>query len=114
MVERLKRALTRVHSDKPISVDVDIAQNVAFRADADELEEVLGNLMDNAYKWAKSRVLVTATEENGVVTLTVDDDGSGVAEDRRNGILAAGVRLDEQSPGNGLGSGLIDRSRRSS
>jgi signal transduction histidine kinase len=68
---------------------------------------MLGNLLDNACKWAKSRVKIQSVEENGAVVLTVDDDGPGLAPAMRDRVLQRGVRADEAAPGSGLGLAIV-------
>ncbi|MNZ90993.1 Virulence sensor histidine kinase PhoQ [compost metagenome] len=69
--------------------------------------ELLGNLLDNACKWAESQVILTIRAGEDGYSLMVDDDGPGIAEDKRNGVLSRGARLDEQVAGHGLGLGIV-------
>jgi signal transduction histidine kinase len=73
------------------------------RAEGEDLEELSGNLIDNAFKWARSQVRVSANRRRDHVELTVEDDGPGVPEEERDTVLRAGARLDEAVPGTGLG-----------
>ena len=66
-----------------------------------------GNLIDNACKWAKSRVVVTLGQGPGTVTLAIEDDGPGLTPDEAEKVLRRGVRLDEKSPGSGLGLDIV-------
>ena len=77
--------------------------NLTAPVDPRDLEELLGNLLDNARKWTKSRVDITATPRAGSIEVTVDDDGPGIPEDRRDDVLAGGFRLDRTVPGTGIG-----------
>ena len=88
---------------------MDTAEGLAARADEGDLTEILGNLMDNACKWARSHVRVQARAE-GVghgLLITVQDDGPGIPEDARERILERGVRADEHMPGQGLGLSMV-------
>ena len=71
--------------------------------DQRDLEELLGNLLDNARKWARSRVDVAVSVEGSSIEVAVDDDGPGIPEDRRDDVLAGGFRLDRTVPGTGIG-----------
>ena len=68
---------------------------------------MLGNLLDNACKWARHRVSVTATQTGKRMLLVIEDDGPGVAPDARDRVLGRGVRADEQVPGSGLGLSIV-------
>jgi signal transduction histidine kinase len=68
---------------------------------------MLGNLLDNACKWASSRVEVAAGSENECLLITIDDDGPGIATGDRDAVLRRGVRADEQVPGSGLGLSIV-------
>ncbi len=67
---------------------------------------MLGNLLDNACKWADSEVRLTVAQGEGMVRLKVDDDGPGILPDQRQAVLERGTRLDEQVSGHGLGLGI--------
>jgi signal transduction histidine kinase len=68
---------------------------------------MLGNLIDNACKWAKTRVEVRSTNTEGSVVVTVEDDGPGLASELREKVLHRGVRADEAAPGSGLGLAIV-------
>lgn len=105
-IERLLRVMQRLH-DHHFDLDLDDSPP-AFRGQQDTLEEILGNLVDNACKWARHTVMIRAGEENGQVLLTVEDDGPGIPEDRIGEVLRRGIRLDESKPGSGLGLSIVD------
>lgn len=75
--------------------------------DREDLLELLGNLLDNACKWADAEVRLTVTETDGAFILAVEDDGPGIPEDRRDQVFSRGTRLDEQTDGHGLGLGIV-------
>jgi signal transduction histidine kinase len=77
------------------------------RAQREDLDELLGNLIDNACKWAKSRVEIGSSIDAGEVVTTVDDDGPGLAAELRDAVLQRGVRADEAAPGSGLGLAIV-------
>ncbi|MGH9442381.1 MAG: ATP-binding protein [Thermoanaerobaculia bacterium] len=106
-VNGLTRALTRLHADRGITVESRIAPGQTVRVQPEDLEEMLGNLLDNACKWAKSRVRLESTVDGGRVVIVVDDDGPGIAPEVRESVLERGVRVDEEVPGSGLGLAIV-------
>lgn len=105
-VDGLARTLARVHAERTLSITSAVDAGVAVRVERVDLDEILGNLMDNACKWARTTVRVSVELKDGAartVAVHVDDDGAGVAPDLRARVLARGVRADEQAPGTGLG-----------
>jgi signal transduction histidine kinase len=105
--EGLRRALLRLHVDRGITIDLQIPHDCLVRTGREDLEEMLGNLVDNACKWARSQVIVTAAIDASVVVIIVDDDGKGLAEQMREVVLRRGVRADEAAPGSGLGLAIV-------
>ena len=83
------------------------AQDGAFRGEEQDLYELLGNLIDNAGKWARARVVVDVQREGGQLCFTVDDDGPGIPPAQRGRMFERGVQLDEQRPGAGLGLDIV-------
>jgi signal transduction histidine kinase len=69
---------------------------------------MLGNLLDNACKWAARKVELNARQNGAILIITMDDDGMGLAADQRNAVLRRGIRADEQVPGSGLGLAIVD------
>ena len=114
VVEALARTMEKIHRDRGITVDVTIADAPRFRGERADLEEMLGNLVDNACKWAASRVAIEvlrarrgAASEEQVVRLVVDDDGRGLSPAEREQVVRRGQRLDETKPGSGLGLSIV-------
>jgi signal transduction histidine kinase len=105
--EGLARTLTRLHAGRGIAIDVHVPTDHAFRGEAQDLDEMLGNLLDNACKWARSRVTVKSTHAGGRVTVAVEDDGPGVEPGMREQVLHRGVRADEAAPGSGIGLAIV-------
>lgn len=99
----LTEALARIHADRRVEISVDVPPDLAAIVDPQDLDEMLGNLLDNAWRWAASRIAVTASSEGRLVTIRIDDDGPGIAPDARATALAAGQRLDERGDGHGFG-----------
>ncbi len=106
-VEALTRTLHRIYAGRGLAIDVDVAPEHFIRGQREDLEEMLGNLLDNACKWAKSRILIQSAQEDGAIVLTVDDDGPGLAPSMRDVVLKRGVRADEAAPGSGLGLAIV-------
>ncbi len=93
----------RLEPDRAIEVEDRIDAAHRFRGEAQDLEDMLGNLIDNACKWAKHRVRVTSQMEGDRLVISVDDDGPGLSPAQREEVFARGRRLDQSVPGSGLG-----------
>lgn len=104
LVKRLRDSLQKVYAEKSLDITLDIAPECRFRGDERDLLEVIGNLMDNACKYGAHRIVVR-TEGGAPKTLRlrVEDDGPGIPSDDRQHSLLRGMRLDQLSPGQGLG-----------
>ncbi|MBL8698538.1 MAG: hypothetical protein JNK67_09200 [Alphaproteobacteria bacterium] len=102
-------ALTRLHREKALAFEYAAAgDDVAAACGGEEIHEIFGNLIDNAAKWARGRVRVTASKrDDATLTARVDDDGPGMPEAAREIVFDVGKRLDEQSPGSGLGLAIV-------
>ena len=107
VVEDLRRTLLRIHADRNLTIEATIPADAIFRGERQDLEEMLGNLMDNACKWTNLRVLVSAERSGSVLTLRIDDDGHGLPADKRSEAMRRGRRLDETAPGSGLGLAIV-------
>jgi signal transduction histidine kinase len=105
--EGLARTLSRLHADRGLAIRVEAPPEAAARAEPADLEEMLGNLLDNACKWARSEVVIGAAAHGDRVVVTVDDDGPGIAPELRERVLQRGVRADEAAPGSGLGLAIV-------
>ena len=103
----IKRALERLHADRAVTISLDIAADHAVRANQQDVEEMLGNLLDNACKWARGRVHAQASTAGSMVRIVIDDDGPGLAAELREAVLQRGVRADQASPGSGLGLAIV-------
>jgi signal transduction histidine kinase len=110
---RLGRALERIYAERGIAVSVQCAEGLGFRGEAQDLEEMAGNLLDNACKWAATRVelrvapLAQPRRGRAAFVIAVEDDGPGVPEAQRAAVLKRGSRLDETKPGSGLGLSIV-------
>jgi signal transduction histidine kinase len=107
-LQTLLRTMQRLHADRQLAFQLaPQAQDGAFRGEAQDLYELLGNLIDNAGKWARTRVVVDVRHEGAQLCFTVDDDGPGIPEALRERMFERGVQLDEQRPGSGLGLDIV-------
>jgi signal transduction histidine kinase len=108
VLEDLVRVLKRIHADRGIDIELHCPPNIAFRGERQDLEEMAGNLLDNACKWAKSRVAIGASGRGALLEIHVGDDGPGLEPEDRARVLERGERLDETVPGSGLGLAIVD------
>ena len=111
-IDGLIRVMQRVHAERGPVIRCDpIEADLAFAGEVQDLQEVVGNLIDNACKWARSSVHVAAWPEprpdGRRLRIAVEDDGPGIDADRRASVMARGARLDESVPGSGLGLGIV-------
>jgi signal transduction histidine kinase len=111
VIAGLARTFAKIYQDKSLAIEVAVPPNLRFRGERQDLEEMAGNLIDNAAKWAKSRIGVTAEirrdNERSYLRLYIDDDGPGLPESAREDVLKRGLRLDETKPGSGLGLSIV-------
>jgi signal transduction histidine kinase len=105
--EGLVRTMRRLHADRELTIDVQSSDTHVTRVQREDLDEMLGNLLDNACKWARSRIVLASTVVERTVMLTVDDDGPGLAAEMRERVLQRGVRADEKARGSGLGLAIV-------
>jgi signal transduction histidine kinase len=109
----LARTLEKIHADRAVTIDISVTADLAFRGEQPDLEEMLGNLLDNACKWAGGRVTLNAEAvaspgAGGLqIRLLVDDDGPGIPLELRDEIFERGRRGDESRPGSGLGLSIV-------
>lgn len=110
-LDALLRTFTKISQGKGISGSHTIAPGLRFRGEKQDLEEMLGNLLDNAFKWASSTVEVSLADEKAPdterIALLIDDDGPGLPEGAMAEVLKRGRRLDETTPGSGLGLSIV-------
>lgn len=103
----LARTMLMLHADRGLKVEVNVSHEHFVQGQREDLEEMLGNLVDNACKWATSRVTITSEVAPGRVIMSVDDDGAGLDPWLREAVLRRGVRADEAAPGSGLGLAIV-------
>jgi two-component system, OmpR family, sensor histidine kinase PhoQ len=107
VVDDLKATLDKVYRDKRVACTVDLAPGAVFRGDPGDLTEILGNVMDNAYKYCESRVHVTARSTQERLELRVGDDGGGISAELSATLGERGKRADESVPGQGIGLAVV-------
>ncbi|HZS63341.1 MAG TPA: ATP-binding protein [Xanthobacteraceae bacterium] len=112
VVTSLARSMEKIYHDKGIDIAVEAPDQAKFLGERQDLEEMVGNLLDNACKWASSHVTAKVTRASGAgnasqVHITVDDDGRGLSPSERERVAQRGARLDESKPGSGLGLSIV-------
>ncbi|MGC1553109.1 MAG: ATP-binding protein, partial [Bradyrhizobium sp.] len=114
VVEALRRTMEKIHRDRDIAIEVSAGSKTRFRGERQDLEEMAGNLVDNACKWTTSRVSIevhaeqpAASGATPMLRIIVDDDGRGLSEKERAQVSRRGQRLDESKPGSGLGLSIV-------
>ncbi|WP_424361427.1 ATP-binding protein [Methylocystis parvus] len=113
-VEALLRAFTKIYSGRGVAFASEIGQDARFLGERQDLEEMIGNLLDNAGKWANAQVSIAVWVESGsggagrsALIVVIDDDGPGLASHLRAQATERGRRLDETKPGSGLGLSIV-------
>lgn len=112
-LEALRSALLKVYIERGIACELAIARACLFNGDREDLTEIAGNLADNAFKWARSRVRIIAepiskpTARRDGLRLVIEDDGPGIPPDERTHVLDRGARLDERVSGQGIGLSVV-------
>jgi signal transduction histidine kinase len=112
VMQSLVRTMEKTHHGKDLAVALSMPDEVKFRGEQQDLEEMIGNLVDNAFKWASTRVAMEIGVEQPepgrqVVRIMVDDDGPGLTPSEREQVARRGRRLDETKPGSGLGLSIV-------
>ncbi len=111
VVQRLVRVMQKLHCEREVTLNMQSRGTVWFRGEESDLEEMVGNLLDNACKWSRKKVVLDVgyarSAEQNMVTITVQDDGDGLSEHEAKKVLRRGVRLDEKTAGSGLGLDIV-------
>jgi len=110
-VEGLVRTMRHLHAGRELQIDADVSPAHEIRGRREDLDEMLGNLLDNACKWTRRRVVISSSisssSEDASLVISVDDDGPGLDPSMRAQVLQRGVRADEQVLGSGLGLAIV-------
>ena len=107
VMDDLARVIGRIHAPRGIVIEAECSDLIYFRGERQDLEEMLGNLIDNGCKWARARVRVRCKSAAGRLSLTIEDDGPGLSAQQRTQVGERGERLDESVPGSGLGLAIV-------
>lgn len=109
VADGLAQVMRRIHAERELEVLIHpMPEQVAFRGEEQDLQEMLGNLLDNACKWAAHRVELHAEKKRSELVVTLDDDGRGLPAAERDAVIQRGARADEHMPGSGLGLAIVD------
>lgn len=100
--------LARLAQRRGLTLERDLGVSLSVRMDPQDLQELVGNLLDNALRWAERRVTLRAVAAQGGVGLFIDDDGPGMSASQREAALGRGARLDERRSGSGLGLAIVE------
>ena len=106
-VEGLVRTMHRLHAGRELAIDTEVSPTHEVRGRREDLDEMLGNLLDNACKWARSRVAISSAVEDARLVIAVDDDGPGLDPSMCAQVLQRGARADQQVRGSGLGLAIV-------
>jgi signal transduction histidine kinase len=114
VVERLVRVMIHLQGDSGVTVSSQVEEGLRFRGEQQDLEEILGNLVDNACKWARSDVSISASRvapspdfPGAYLEIVIMDDGPGLTAQEARAVTTRGHRLDETKPGSGLGLSIV-------
>ncbi|MBX3629630.1 MAG: GHKL domain-containing protein [Nitrosomonas sp.] len=107
VVDRIVKTVRRAYHDKDPEISKDIDQTISLRIDEGDLMELLGNLVDNAFKWCDRSIVIAARQNQDRIIIQVKDDGPGIRENEITRILERGVRADQSIPGHGIGLAIV-------
>ncbi len=107
VVKALVRALNRIYEERKLTLRLECSNDVVFHGEKHDLEEMVGNLLDNACKWAKSDISLIVRILKNKIVIRIEDDGPGLPKKERVAALKRGRRLDETKPGSGLGLSIV-------
>ena len=114
VIVALARTMEKIHRDRNLAIDSEVGEQIRFRGESQDLEEMVGNLVDNACKWAQSRVRIEVLLQGAEdprfgqnMRIVIDDDGPGLSPSDREQVAKRGLRLDETKPGSGLGLSIV-------
>ncbi len=108
VAEKISNTLNKVYQDKQVKLDIDMHDDIRMAIDEGDLYELLGNLLENAYKWCQQQVRIKAIKENNKTGIIIEDDGPGISDAMQEKILKRGQRADETTPGHGLGLAMVN------
>jgi signal transduction histidine kinase len=108
----LQRTFLKIYATKGLVIDIDCPVDLRFRGESRDFDDMVGNLVDNAAKWARQSIIIHAaalpvTEGRSFLEIVVSDDGPGLPAEKRADVMRRGQRLDETVPGSGLGLAIV-------
>jgi signal transduction histidine kinase len=106
-VAAITRTVSKLYAERQLEFVESIPNDLTARVRGEDLEEILGNVLDNACKWARKKIEISAAARGGAIEIVIDDDGPGLPETQRLAVIERGVRLDETAPGSGLGLAIV-------
>jgi signal transduction histidine kinase len=106
-VDGLIRTMERLHAPRRLELHASVPSDHAVRCRREDLDEMLGNLLDNACKWCRTRVDIDSVARDGFVSIAIADDGPGIDPSLQSVVIERGVRADERTPGSGLGLAIV-------
>jgi two-component system sensor histidine kinase PhoQ len=107
-ISRITDSLLKVYHDKQLIVELNVDPSLMFKGDEGDLLEILGNLLDNAFKWSRKQVVISAEQQGKKLNLRIEDDGPGMKPELVAQVLKRGVRADEAVPGHGIGLSIVN------
>ncbi len=107
VIDAVSNGLARLFADKGLRIELDVAPGLTFLGERQDAEELFGNLMENACKWARHRVLVKGEISGNDLLIMVEDDGDGLPKPLKEQATIRGIRFDERAPGFGLGLSIV-------
>ena len=107
LAEDIVEGLEKIYAQKGTFCEFEIEEDISFPANKGDMQELLGNLLENAFKWSNSRVLLTMKREEKFCRIMVEDDGRGVPPEKVSVIMERGIRADEQVQGHGVGLAIV-------
>ena len=107
IAHKIINTLQKVHYDKNITTQLSIPENLSVKVDQGDLYELLGNIIENAFKWCNKNISITAKHLNSQVHITIEDDGPGINREEQQRILLRGQRADQDTPGHGIGLAMV-------
>jgi signal transduction histidine kinase len=108
VIEGIVAVMQRAYAEKSLGVEITVpATGLRFKGESQDLQEILGNVIENAFKWAQHRVRIRQETVVSDLVLIVEDDGPGVPAEQYSAVLRRGIRADEMVPGSGLGLAIV-------
>ena len=108
IAEKILNSLQKVYADKNLSLQIKIPDEILIKVDQGDLYELLGNLLENAFKWSRSKITISVEQLKQQTRIIIEDDGPGISSSEKERILLRGQRADQNTPGHGLGLAMVN------